>query len=268
MNRDYLFKLQARTIVILGILFTGCRMGPDYKQPPVDAPTAFRFATTQTSESLADLPWWAVFDDDALQDLIRNALKNNYDVRIAVTRIEQADAISAEAYSQFLPSVGYGGAVSRGKNEFAGSVVPNGNPTGNAAVATLNAAWEIDLWGRVRRLNESAQAQLLATEDAKRGVMLTLVSNVAQAYFELLELDLELQIATDTTASFDQSLKLFTNRLEGGVGNKLATSRAQAALASTAAQIPELRRQIAIKENQINVLLGATRDRSCAAESC
>jgi outer membrane protein, multidrug efflux system len=247
----------AKAIAITGVLLAGCKMGPNYKQVPVDAPADFRFATTRTTDSLADLPWWEVFNDPALQELIQTALKNNYDVRIAVTRIDQANAIVAEAYSQLLPSVGYTGGVSDGKNEFLGSPVPAGSEsTRGAALVTLNAAWEIDLWGRIRRLNESARAQLLATEYAKRGVMLTLVSNVAQAYLQLLELDAELQIARDTTTSFDQSLKLFTNRLEGGVGNKLATARAEAALAATAAQIPELERQIAIQENQINVLLG------------
>jgi outer membrane protein, multidrug efflux system len=259
-NRGVNLKRLSRTakaIAMSGVLLTGCKMGPNYKQPAVSAPADFRFATTRTSDSLADLPWWEVFNDDALHHLIRTALSNNYDVRIAVTRIDQSNAIAAEAYSQLLPSVGYGAGVGDGKNEFVGSIVPTGaGQTRGSALVAVNAAWEIDLWGRIRRLNESAQAQLLATEYAKRGVMLTLVSSVAQDYFQLLELDAELQIAKDTTASFDQSLNLFATRLEGGVGNKLATARAEGALTATAAQIPELERQIAIQEDQINVLLG------------
>jgi multidrug efflux system outer membrane protein len=123
-----------------------------------------------------------------------------------------------------------------------------------------SASWEADVWGRLRRENEAARAQYLGTEEARRGVMLSLVTDVAQAYFELLELDLQLQIARDTTQSFSQSLKLFNQRLEGGVASKLDTSRAAGALATAAASIPEIERQIAIKENQINVLLGNNPD--------
>lgn len=118
------------------------------------------------------------------------------------------------------------------------------------------ASWEADVWGRIRRENEAARAQYLATEEARRGVLLSLVSDVAQSYFELLELDLQLDIAKQTTDSFSQTLKLFTQRLEGGVATKLDTSRAAAAQAAAAATIPEIEREIAIKENQISILLG------------
>jgi multidrug efflux system outer membrane protein len=120
----------------------------------------------------------------------------------------------------------------------------------------LSVAWEADVWGRLRRMNEAARAQYLGTEEARRGVMLTLVSDVAQAYFELLGLELQLEIAKRTTDSFTQTLKLFTQRLEGGVSSALDTSRAEAALATAAASIPELERQIAIQENLISLLLG------------
>jgi multidrug efflux system outer membrane protein len=130
----------------------------------------------------------------ALQALIREAFTNNYDLRIAMTRVEQARAVAAQARSQFVPSVNYNGAVSRGRNDLFGSAYPNNGATVSSAVATLNAFWEVDLWGRVRRLNESARAQFLASEEARRGVRLSLLSEVATDYFQLLELDQELEI--------------------------------------------------------------------------
>jgi len=238
-------------------LLTGCATGPDYKRPTVDAPASFRSApAAAATNSFADLPWWDVYKDETLKTLIHAALTNNYDVRIAASRVEQARAISAQARAQFLPSVGYGGGVSSGRNEFLGTPNPNGGDTGDAALATLSAAWEIDLWGRIRRLNESAQARFLATEEVRRGVTISLVSELAFAYIELLELDLQLQIAQRTTNSFTETLRLFNDRLEGGIASRLDTSRAQGALATTASRVPEIERLIAIKENQINVLLG------------
>jgi multidrug efflux system outer membrane protein len=242
------------SIVLVGA--SGCVVGPDYQRPEIDSPSSFRFDTSQTTASLADLPWWEVYTDETLGELIRSALINNYEVRIAVARVEQARAVAQQAKSEFFPSVGYSGGISRGRNEFLGSPNANSGSTGDAVVGALSAAWEIDVWGRIRRLNEAALAEFLATEEAKRGVMLSLVSEVAQAYLELLELDMQLEIARDTTDSFGESLHIFQMRLQGGVASNLETSRAEAALASTAAQIPELERQIGIKENQIRILLG------------
>jgi multidrug efflux system outer membrane protein len=244
------------TVSALIFLMGGCAVGPDYQRPKVETPHDYRFATTQPAESLADLPWWEVFHDEDLQELIRQSLQYNYDVRVAATRVEQARQFAAATAGQFYPSVGYVAGVARGQNEFLGQPSDAGTHTAWAAAGVLNAAWELDIWGRVRRLNESSRAEFLASEEAKRGVMLSLVSDVAQAYLELLELDLQLQIAQQATDSFGRSLKLFTDRLEGGVTNKLATSRAQAALGSAAAQIPELQRQIAVKEDQISILVG------------
>jgi len=241
----------------IAIVLPGCAVGPNYKRPAVDVPADFRSAEGPSQQaSLADLPWWEVFKDPRLQELIRTALKNNYDLRIAISRVEQSRQIAAQARSQFLPFVNYSTVNSDGRNEFAGVVSPNGGSTRGSFVGAASVAWEVDVWGRIRRLNESARAQYLATEEARRGVMLTLVSDVAQAYFELLELELELQIAKDSTDSFGQTLKFFDQRYQGGVATKLDTSRAAAAQATSAAAIPEAERQIALKENQISVLLG------------
>ncbi|MFO1476143.1 MAG: efflux transporter outer membrane subunit [Verrucomicrobiota bacterium] len=238
------------------IFAAGCAVGPNYKRPDVAQPAAYRDATSSGTNSFADFAWWEIYRDPVLAGLIRTALTNNLDLKVAVTRVEQARQAAAEARSQFFPSVGYSGAVSKGRNEFAGNYNYNGGQIGDAAVGVLNAAWEVDLWGRIRRLNESARAQYLATDEARRGIRLSLVSQVAAAYFQLLELDLQLQIAQRTTNSFGGSLDIFTQRLLGGVGSKLETSRAAAALASVTASVPATERQIAVQENQINILLG------------
>jgi multidrug efflux system outer membrane protein len=242
----------------LVIVFSGCAVGPNYRRPTVNVPTDFRSEEGQAQQaSLADLPWWQVFKDEKLQELIQTALKNNYDLRVAISRVEQARQIAAEARSQYVPFVNYSTVNSDGKNEFASTVAPNGGIVRGAFVGAVSAAWEPDVWGRIRRMNQAALAQYLGTEEARRGVMLTLVSDVAQAYFELLELYLELDIAKQTTDSFGQSLKFFTQRYEGGVATKLDTSRAAAALATAAAAIPQAELQITLKENQLSVLLGA-----------
>jgi outer membrane protein, multidrug efflux system len=236
-------------------------LGPNYERPDVDTPKAFRSeANAAARESLGDLPWWEVFHDDALHDMVRTALENNYDLRIAVTQVEQSRAIAMQVRSQLYPQVTYELEADRGKNAILGGPTLglglSPGKTFNSFLGVIDATWELDLWGRIRRLNEAARAQLLASEEAQRGVVVTLVGDVAQAYFELLELDLELQIAHDAVESFQQSYDLFEQRFEGGVGTKLETSRAQASLAAAAATIPDLERLILIKEDQLSVLMG------------
>ena len=240
------------------VCLEGCAIGPNYKRPAIDSPGNFRNASdTVSTESIANRPWWEVYKDDTLKGLIETALTNNYDLRIAVARMEQARAIAMQTRAQFLPQIGYEGDAARGRNSVLGNPSPTiKGVTGSSFLALFNASWEIDLWGRIRRLNESARAQFLASEEARRGVVLSLVGELAQAYFELLEVDEEHEIATRTTNSFAESLRIFSQRFEGGVVSKLETSRAEAALATTAAIVPDLERRIVIKENQINVLLG------------
>jgi len=219
-------------------------LGPTYQRPDAGAPEAFRGEPAAAAQlSFGDLPWWDVFKDETLKGLIQTALANNYDLRVAVTHVEQARAVAMQTRSQFFPQVGYEFEAARGRNTFLGNpaAFAGGSSTGGASrtmnsfLGLLDASWEVDLWGRIRRLNESAQAQLLATEEARRGVLVTLVSDVAQAYYELLELDLQLDIAQHTTDSYAKSLRLFQERFVGGVGTRLETSRAEASLASTAA---------------------------------
>lgn len=244
--------------VILALCFAGCTIGPNYQRPALDVPDAFRGAITNQPESLADLPWWNVFQDDTLQALVRTALTNNYDLRAAESRVEQARAIEVQVHSEFFPGAGYQAEATRGRNALTGKATPNEGKTANAFVGILAVAWEPDLWGRVRRLDEAAHARFLASDEARRGLALSLVSAVAQAYFELLDLDNRLAIARRTSTSFAESLRLFNQRLVGGVSSRLETARAEAALAATEALVPELERQITLKENEICILLGHT----------
>ena len=237
------------------VLIAGCAMGPNYKRPALDTPANYRFASSQATNSFGDLPWWQVFKDPALQDLIRIALTNNYDLKQAVARVEQARQQVTVARAPLFPQIGYGGDVGRGKNALFNTPAANG-ATASSAQINLNAVWEIDFWGRIRRLTEAARAQYLATDEARRGVTITLVSDVATAYFNLLDLDQELAIQCAATNAYVGSYRIFNDRRINGVASKLETDRAAAALANAAAVIPQLELQIATTENQINVLLG------------
>jgi multidrug efflux system outer membrane protein len=239
------------------ILFlAGCAVGPYYKRPPINAPETFRGENEISTNSFANLPWWQVFHDDTLQNLIRTALTNNYDLRIAVTRVEQARAMAAEARAGFFPQLDYAATASRGQNVGGGNIPSPTGTIGNVFAADVSASWEIDLWGRIRRLNEAARAQFLASEEARRDVMISLIAQVAQDYFQLLALDNQLVIARQSTNSFGDSLKIFNQRLRGGVASILETSSAEALMDASAATIPELEQQIALQEDQLSVLLG------------
>ena len=253
--RSSLFKLPFWCVGVLTL--AGCAVGPNYKRPAVNAPPSYRDSTNQVStNSLADLPWWGVFKDPVLQDLIRVALTNNYDLRIILTRADQARALQMQARSQFLPQVGYGGVASRGRNSFLDLPTPNGGQTTSGFLAGFGALWEVDLWGRVRRMNEAARANFMATQEGRRTVMISVVSGVASAYFELLELDEQLAIAKRTRDSYQRTFKLFDDQHAAGLASNLELSRAKLALRSVSANIPEIERQIALKEDEINTLLG------------
>ena len=244
-------------ILIPVFLLSSCAVGPNYKRPNVATPPTFRGGPDVAQQaSFADLPWWEIFHDETLTGLIKESLTNNYDLAVAVARVEQADELAAQARSQYFPTLGYSTLLTRGHNQFIYS--PLTPPTGAQGflLAIARASWEADLWGKIRRTNEGARAQLLASEEARRGVMLTLVSSVSQAYFELIGLRMQLDVAKQSTQSFTTTLTLVTQRVREGLGNDLQASRATSELASASAGIPEIERLIALKENQICVLLG------------
>ncbi|MFI5184799.1 MAG: efflux transporter outer membrane subunit, partial [Vicinamibacteria bacterium] len=234
---------------------SGCVVGPNYRRPPVTVPPQFYGSEQAVNEaqSLADLPWWEVFDDPVLKALIEEALKNGFNARLAAARVEEARALYGVAKSDLFPGFGYEGGFDRQRLD---QVLVPSQPTETKWTAKLGFQWELDLWGRIRRQTEAARAQYLATEEARRGVLLSLVSDVAAAYFDLRQLDDELDIARRTTAAFQDTYDLFDRRLQGGAASALETARAEASLGQVSAQIPEIERAIVAKENQINFLLG------------
>lgn len=251
------FRITRGSVFLLAlVVVSGCAVGPKYKRPSVSAPDQFRFASNQTAISFGDLGWWQAFKDPVLQDLIRTALGNNYDLKQAVARVEQARYQAMATRSQFFPQIGYNGDIGRGRNATFNLASPLNGEIRSSADLTLNAFWEIDFWGRIRRLSEAARARYFATDEARRGVMITLVSDVATAYFQLLELDRELQIQSAATNAYAGTFRIFSDRRTNGVASKLETDRAAASLANAASIIPQLEIQIAATENQINVLLG------------
>jgi multidrug efflux system outer membrane protein len=246
-----------RLLAPLILLVSGCAVGPNYRRPGVNAPTVYRGQSGPAQQaSLVDLPWWELFKDETLKQLVKTSLANNYDLAAAVARVEQARQVAAEARGQYFPAINYLSITSYGHNQFINSPASNSPGAQGFLLGIATAAWEPDVWGRIRRTNEAARAEYLATEEARRGVMLTVASDVSQAYFELLGLRLQLEIARETTQSYTATLKLFTERLQGGLGNALQTSRAATDLALAAASIPDLERLVALKENQISILIG------------
>jgi outer membrane protein, multidrug efflux system len=206
--------------------------------------------------SFADLPWWEIFHDETLTGLIKESLANNYDLTAAVAHVEQANEVAAQARSQYFPTLGYSTYLSYGHNQFIYSPISPPSGAQGFLLAIARATWEADVWGRIPRTNESARAQVLASEEARRGVMLTLVGNISQAYFELLGLRIQLAIGKESAQSFTTTLTLVTQRVHEGIGNELQASRASMELANASASILETERLIALKENQICVLLG------------
>jgi multidrug efflux system outer membrane protein len=238
------------------LLLASCTVGPDYHKPAVTTPDQFRAQTGPSdAASIADMPWWSVFNDPALDQLISEGLANNQDLQVAVSRIEQARAQVAVVQSEGKPQVGYSAGVG-GQQSF----VPLPNSVGTALYgalgASLNASWELDVWGRIRRSTESAQANLLAQEDIRRGVLLTLVTDLATGYFRLLELDRELAIADDSTKVYKQTLDLFTQRFNAGRDSRLPVERTQGSYDASRAKAEDLKRQISQQENAISILVG------------
>jgi multidrug efflux system outer membrane protein len=234
--------------VLATVMLAGCTVGPDYQRPPVAVPDQFYGAAGPASAAaLTDAPWFDVFKDPTLRSLIDEALRNGYDARIAAARVEEARARFGITESERFPSVGYQVSATRQQVDGDGTTI---------VVAGVGVSWEADLWGRIRRLNESGRAQYLASEEGRRAVLLALTSEVAIAYFDLRELDEELDIARRATGSFQETYDLFNRQLQGGTVSAVETSRAEALLANEAATIPLLEQQIVAQENRINLLAG------------
>jgi outer membrane protein, multidrug efflux system len=253
--------VRRRAVLAVSLLLAGCMVGPDYQRPALPVPSDFRGRAPDApagAESLGDLVWWRIFQDETLQSLIRTALIENYDLRVATARILDARAGVTIARSFQFPDVSATASApyvrtseERAPTQFKETFTPLG---------TLDLFWEIDVWGRLRRATEAARADLLATEDAQRFVVTTLVSDVATAYFQLRELDLELEISRQTLASRENSLRLVKLRQEGGVAAMIDVRQAEVLLYTAAETIPDLERRIEQTENVISLLLGRNPD--------
>ncbi|WP_319587707.1 efflux transporter outer membrane subunit [uncultured Desulfobulbus sp.] len=244
-------------VIMLALLAGSCTVGPDYKRPAVDVPTGWRLSEKEAKD-LAQTAWWAQFNDPILNNLITTALRENKDLMIAAARIEEYAGRYGIVRSGLFPQVGAAGQYTREQVTKTGDNRPaTGYQTDTETYsATLNASWEIDLWGRIRRSNESAQAQLLATEEARRGVILSLVSSVASAYINLRDLDRQLEISTQTAQSRGKSYNLFQERFKGGVISDLELSQNRSQYEEALASIPGLEKAVTQQENGLSVLLG------------
>ncbi|MGA9495952.1 MAG: efflux transporter outer membrane subunit [Terriglobales bacterium] len=240
--------------IFASLIMSGCMVGPNYHRPVVQTPTTYRDLqqnpqTQAQAASFADLPWWQVFQDPQLQELIRIALKENYDLQLATERITAARAQVTITRSYLFPQV-------QGNANFGGGKDPSTQSKYNILGLTADAAFQLDLFGRLRRATEASRAELLATQDARDTVVLTLVSDVASDYFQLLDLDLQLRITHDTVNTQQESVKLTQLRLDHGVATKLDVLQAQQVLDTANAAIPDLERLIGQEEDAISILLG------------
>jgi len=258
---------KATFLLILMVCTWACAVGPNYRRPAINVPSTHRGAPPQVTEpglqnppkpqsseqSFGDQKWWEVFQDRQLQELIRTALKQNYDVQIAAARILEAQAQLGITRADQLPTVGAGAAA---VNDRYARQKPLPEFETNASSVRASFAWELDFWGKYRRATEAARANLVATEWARRAVISTLVSNVAAAYFELRTYDLQLEISRRTLASRQGSLKLTQTLASGGASNMLDVRQAEQLVAVAAENIPDLERHIQQSENFIGTLLG------------
>ncbi|HEX6850803.1 MAG TPA: efflux transporter outer membrane subunit [Candidatus Polarisedimenticolaceae bacterium] len=257
--------MERRLLVVASLLLAaGCRLGPDYQRPPVTTPPTWREIPTAEAQSLANTPWWEVFDDAQLQELIRIALVENKDLKIAVERIEEARARYGFAKADYWPMLD--ASATAGKLRFnAGSLLhtPEGDQNATADGTDtevysvgVNISWELDFFGRVRRTTEAQKAVFLGTQEARRAAVLALVADVARAYFELRDYDRRLEISRRTIESRREYLQLAKDRFEGGITPEIDFRQAEAELRRVETVVADLERLIALKENELSVLLG------------
>lgn len=244
-------------VIFLALLTGGCMLGPDYQRPAIDTPTSWRLEERE-AQDLAQTLWWQQFNDPVLDELISVALRENKDLLIAAARIEEYAGRYGIARGDLYPQADAAGGYSRQRVTELGDngTSPGYKTTTDTYSATLNASWEIDLWGKIRRNNETAQAQLLGTEEGRRGAVLSLVSNVASAYINLRGLDRRLEISRNTAKTREESFILFQERFAGGVISDLELSQNRSQYEEALASIPGLEKAVTQQENGLSVLLG------------
>ncbi len=259
MDAGIRFLRKAALAAIGPLLVSGCMLGPDYQRPEVPEPAVFRGEEGQAqAESIADANWSTVASDPVLQELIRDAIANNLDLRTAAARVAEARARYGVVKSYIYPQIGVSGGYTSQQDSLLADQ-PQGQPS-NSSYDNWNAgvevAWELDLFGRIRRQSEAAFALYLATEQGQRAVLVSLIGDVSTNYLLLRQLDLELEIARQTVVANKETVRFYENRLKGGLSNRLELDTAEANLARTSTLVPQFERQIALIENSLSLLLG------------
>lgn len=247
-----------RILLVLAVfILSACTIGKDYQRPDVEKPNVWRFEEKE-AKSVANTAWWEQFQDPVLNDLIRTALEENKDLLIAAAKVEEyMGRYGATRADQFPQAVIKGTGENMRMTETGYSPIPRGmSPEYSSYQVSLNASWEIDLWGKYRRASEAARADLLGTEEGRRSVILTLVTSVAGGYVNLLNLDQQLDIARRTVKTREESLNLFKLRFEGGVVSELELSQVKSEYEEARTYIPQLEKAIAQQENALSLLLG------------
>jgi multidrug efflux system outer membrane protein len=253
-------ELPRALAIAAALMVTACTVGPDYVRPAIEAPVSWR-VTPQDLQPTLDSPWWQQFGDPVLDDLIGVALAENNDIRIAAARVDQYLGALGATRSQLYQQVGaaFDASRQRTSRETGVQTLPASvDPTFSYFQPGVQVSWEIDLWGRVRRATEAARADVLANENARQAVVLSLVMQVTNTYIQLRDLDRQLEIAQGTAKSRAESLRVFDLRFKGGVVSEMELAQAQAEYDGAVATIPSLQQQIASTENALSILLGRT----------
>jgi outer membrane protein, multidrug efflux system len=245
------------TATVIAVSVAACMVGPDYRRPQTSTPPGYLYQPKETVRP-TDADWWKGLGDPVLDQLIQEALANNKDLMIATANVEQAAAVLTQTRSPLFPQLNYSANGTRyGFSSSLTTALPANvtNPTNYYGVLA-GASWQIDLWGRIRRLSQAAQANLLGTEDARRGVILTLISQLTTSYIQLRALDDELTIAQQTLDTYAASLKLTRDKFEFGQVSQMNVAQVESQYETVAARIPQLRQQIVLTEMSIGLLLG------------
>jgi multidrug efflux system outer membrane protein len=246
--------MRSLVLAVLSLTLFACAMGPNYSRPDIPTADSFRMAEEPKDlPSLANMPWWELYQDEELQRLIRIALEENKDLKRAIASIDEFQARLYTARMDFAPQFSATGNLPVAR---LGGVVFPGFPSSFAHYVQGSLAWELDIWGRIRRANEASMAELLAREETRRAVTLQIVGGVAQSYFDLRQFDMQLEIAKRTLLAWEESVRIGQARLRQGLINKLDVDQFEAERENAAARIAELKRQMIQKENELSVLLG------------
>ena len=239
------------------LLLAGCAIGPDYRRPEIVSPPVWQ-VDMQQAQDTANTAWWEQFNDPVLNELIGTALRENYDLLVATARVEEFYGLYGATRADLFPQVGYDGSAGRVQATTKGPIpiTPGTSSKYSIYQAEFSASWEIDLWGKIRRATEAARADLMAAEDSRRGVILSLVTSVATAYIDLRSLDQQLEISRQTAKSREESVRLFELRFKGGNISEMELSQVRSEYYVALAAIPDLERRIRQQENFLSILLG------------